>query len=460
MIEAIYAAFGIAALLFFRYAAPARAVALTCFTGWLLLPVGHFPKGSADAVFPYWITGAAVPSDMLLTKMWWPPVVALAGVVLMDHKTLARWRPGWIDVPMFLWCMWPLGQWSFIAQPAPQPWIASLYLAAAWGTPWLLGRLYFSSNDGGTRLITAIVAGLALIAPAALLEGVMGPTLYSWIYELHPFRADGAARYVGFRPIVFFEHGNQYGIWTAATALAAIWLWQTAPDQSKRRRSAAVAALGLGIALMSQSVGAILLLCAGLAALWSMSHRLMRWLLLFVLLLTIGGGVIYLSGVVPLRTIAKDTVIGRNIVDFARSTGRGSITWRIARDQGALALVGAHPLVGTAQWDWWRSNDERPWGLALLILGQFGLIGLVLAFGSLLLPVLRAFAKQWSSRSWRRDSSAAALAIIVLMTMADALLNSFIFYPALLAAGALASKDNAANIDLNSFYENEEQRSI
>jgi hypothetical protein len=441
MIDAIFAAFGIAALLLFRFVAPARAVVITCFAGWLLLPVGHFPDGSADVIFPYWITGVAVPSDMLLTKIWWPPVLALTGALLTDRKNLARWRPGWMDVPIILWCLWPIGQWSFVTNPAPQPWIASLYLAGAWGTPWLLGRLYFSGNDGGTRLIMAIVAGLALIAPIALVESIIGPKLYGWIYELHPFRTDGVERYVGFRPIAFFEHGNQYGFWVAATALAAIWLWRTTHEPRMRSRSAAIAALSLGIALMSQSVGAILLLCAGLAVLWSIGRPLTRWMLPLILLLTVAGGVIYLSGAVPLRAIATDTVIGRQLVDIVRSTGRGSIAWRIARDQRALTLVGAHPVLGTAQWDWWRKNDERPWGLALLILGQFGLIGLLLAFGSLLLPALRALAKQWNSRTWQRGCPAAPLAVIVLMAIADALLNSFIFYPAILAAGALASDD-------------------
>ena len=278
MIEAIFAVFAVAALLLFRFVTPACAVAVTCFAGWLLLPVGHFPEGSANVVFPYWITGAAVPSDMLLTKMWWPPVIALAGALLTDRKTLARWRPGWIDVPMFLWCVWPLGQWSFVANPEPQPWLASLYLTAAWGVPWLLGRVYFCGYDGGRRLLTAIVAGLAVIAPIALIESILGPKVYGWFYELHPFRFDGEQRYVGFRPLAFFENGNQYGIWVAATALAAIWLWQTAPDPRLRGRLAAIAVLGLAIALMSQSVGAILILGAGLALLWAMSRPLTRWI--------------------------------------------------------------------------------------------------------------------------------------------------------------------------------------
>jgi hypothetical protein len=436
MIEAIFATYGIVALLLFRFVAPSRAVAITCLAGWLILPVGNFPAGSTGTVFPYWITGAAVPSDMLLTKMWWPPVVALAGALWADRETLVRWRPGWADVPMALWCLWPIGQWPFVENPEPQPWIASLYLGAAWGAPWLLGRVYFWGYDGGRQLIAAMVGGMAAIAPIALIEGAFGPMFYGWFYELHPFRFDGVERYVGSRPLGFFENGNQYGIWVAATALAAIWLWQTAPDSRMRGRLAAIAMLGFAIALMSQSLGGVLLLLVGLAVLWAIGRPLMRWALILFLFSMVLGGSIYLSGKLPLRAIAENTAIGRQIVETIRSSGRGSFLWRMARDQTALPLIATHPIVGTARWDWWRKNDERPWGLALLILGQFGLIGLALAFGSLLMPALRALAIQGHSGAWRIHP-AAALAVIVLMAVTDALLNSFFFYPAILAAGAL-----------------------
>jgi hypothetical protein len=75
-----------------------------------------------------------------------------------------------------------------------------------------------------------------------------------------------------------------------------------------------------------------------------------------------------------------------------------------------------------------------------LIFGQFGLVGLVLAFSAMLTPVFRAFAIHWHSGAWRLHP-AAPMAVIVLMAISDALLNSFFFYPAILAAGALASDD-------------------
>ena len=137
-------------------------------------------------------------------------------------------------------------------------------------------------------------------------------------------------------------------------------------------------------------MGAILLLCAGLVLSWAIGRSLIRRALLLFLLLMALGGAIYLSGALPLRAIAENTAIGRHIVDIIRSSGRGSFTWRIARDQAALPTIGQHLVVGAARWDWWRQNGERPWGLALLIFGQFGLIGLVLAFSSLLTPVFSA----------------------------------------------------------------------
>ncbi len=441
MIEIIFAAFALAAALLFRWTEPGRAVAITCFAGWLLLPVGNFPPGSADATFPYWITGAALPSDMLLTKMWWPPVVALAGVLWRDRQTLLQLRPDWRDVPLVLFCLWPIVQWPFTLQPDPLPWAAALYLCAAWAVPWLLGRAYFRGREGGIRFLRAFVLGLAVIGPVTILEGIMGPKVYGWFYEPHPFRFDGIHRYIGYRPLGFFEDGNQYGIWVAATALSAVALWQSEFTPRTRGLLGSIAAMALIIALMSQSMGAILLLLLGLAFLWKRGTLIVGWTLRIALLIAVVGGVAFVSGRLPLRNMAEHTSVGREIVHAIRQAGRGSILWRLARDQQALSIFREHPVLGTAQWDWWRQFGERPWDLATLLLGQFGAIGLIFALASLLMPAIGTLRMP----SWQvsRDSlPSSALAIIVLIGVADMLFNTFILYPAILAAGALVRPKN------------------
>jgi hypothetical protein len=275
-----------------------------------------------------------------------------------------------------------------------------------------------------------------VIAPVALVEGIPGPRVYGWLYEPHPFRFDGQERYFGFRPLAFFENGNQYGIWVAATALAAIWLWRSTALGRSGLWPMVVAALGLVVALASQSIGAICLLCAGLFFCWAVGFRLMRQMSVLGLLLILAGGAIYLTGKLPLRQFAENTAIGHKVVNLARISGRGSLIWRIARDQSALKLIREYPIAGTARWDWWRGNGERPWGLWLLILGQFGFIGLLLASSVLLVPVLNIFTDK-RSLHWAQVS--VPLAAIVFMAVADALLNSFFFYPAIVASAALAS---------------------
>jgi hypothetical protein len=439
MIEVVFGTFGIVALVVFCFVRPAYAVAITCFAGWLLLPVGNFPVGSAEALFPYWITGAAVPSDMLLTKMWWPPAVALSGALLFDQNAVRTFRPSWLDLPIALWCSWPIAQSSVAESSDPQSWIASLYLLLVWGVPWLLGRIYFGGLEGGQRLLTTLVSCLFVIVPIALIEGVVGPRVYGWIYEPHPFRFDGANRYFGFRPIAFFEHGNQYGLWVAAIALAAIWLWRTSTVPRLGLMTMTAAGAATAVLLSSQSVGAICLFIGGLGLCFMVGFRVMRWMAISVLILALIGGVIYVSGTVPLREMAIKTVTGNRIVDLIRKSGRESFTWRIARDQSALNLIRNRPIVGTPRWDWWRDVGQRPWGLFLLIAGQFGFLGALLAFGSLITPVIVRICSISDSRWHYSDLP---VTVIILMSIGDALLNSFAFYPAILAAGALAT--NAA----------------
>jgi hypothetical protein len=263
----------------------------------------------------------------------------------------------------------------------------------------------------------------------------VGPKVYGWFYEPHPFRFDGIHRYIGYRPLGFFENGNQYGIWVAATALAAVALWQNEFTPRTRGLLGLIAAMALIIAFMSQSMGAIFLLLLGLAFLWKRGTFIAGWTLRLALLIAVVGGVAFVSGRLPLRHLAEDSSVGREIVHTIRQAGRNSILWRLARDQQALGIFREHPVLGTAQWDWWRQFDQRPWGLATLLLGQFGAIGLILAFGSLLAPAIGSL--RMPSRQSRNSLPSSALAIIVLMGVADMLFNSFILYPAILAAGAL-----------------------
>ncbi len=445
-INSVFIGFFVLSMGVFKLLKVPIAVLTVVLGAWILLPVGHYPVGSAQAVFPFWIVGLATPSDMLLTKAWIGPVTALIGVIAFDTKTVLSWRPRMADAPMLAWCVWPLAQPLLLASPSqPEAVASSLYLIGCWGVPWLLARAYFCRPEGQWLMLRALTYAALACLPFSLYEGWFGPNAYGAFFEPHPFRTDGAVRYVGFRPIGLFEHGNQFGVWVSLCTLVAVWRAVVLPPGRERQVTTALAALCVVIALAAQSVGALLLVGAGGVLLWSSRFLRMRFVVFAALAAVTLGAVIYTSGVIPITQIGKSTVWGQSVVNAFKSVGRGSFTWRISQDQKLLSEVKAHPVVGSAKWDWWREKNTRPWGLAMLLLGQFGVVGLTLCFGSVLWPALREAWRAPLASGWRRDAMPLLLAVIVGLAMLDALMNSFIFFPAVLIAGGLAGQHRKAN---------------
>lgn len=431
---------GLASLLAFNTLPPRSAALAVFFGGWLFAPVGAFPAGSSAAEHPYWLLGAALPSDMALHKAWIVPLAVLLAALGFDRASLRAFRPSWFDAPLLAWCAWPLLQsLLFVAQAQPSGLAASMYLFGTWGLTWFIGRVYCRGAEGALALARATALAGAACLPFALAEGVFGAQIYGWFFEPHPFREDGDERYLGWRPLGFFENGNQYGLWISLCALVALWLAYSRQQRDRRWRW--LAWLTAAMALAAQSIGGLMLALFGAAAL-ALSARLRPRRMVAVTIVTgVLVSAVYVSGVVPVRRIADDTAIGRATVAAIKAIDRGSFTWRIAQDQRALPLAMAHPLAGSGQWDWWRAQPSRPWGLAMLLLGQFGLVGVALASSTLLAPAVRA---AWHAPRGAALAPAALpwlLALVVLLAMLDAVLNSFVFFPALLMAGALARDD-------------------
>lgn len=443
LLYTIYALYTALALLSFRWWPPRTAIPAIFLGGWLLLPVGHYPPAEIAKMLPWWIVGLALPSSMLATKAWVAAGVPLLAGLVFDRDRMRAWRPRWIDVPMALWCLWPLIAGLAAANPAPAPLVATLYVTGCWGLPWLIGRIWIATPADRTALLTAIVWSGAVLLPVAVVEGVAGPFLYDALYGPHPFRTDGMVRYLGYRPLALFENGNQYGIWIAVAALAATWT-ALLRGQGRSGRGIVLWLVVTAMAVAGQSVGALLLAGMGAAFLALRGRAFVRPLALAgagsVLLL----GAVHLSGIVPLEHIARDTAVGQRVLATVRGVGRGSFTWRLSQDAKVLPAIHAAPLAGHARWDWFRPFGTRPWGLAMLILGQFGAIGLCLAFGSVIAPALAVLFRRSGYGAWASDEDALPLAVIVLVALADATLNSFVYLPAILIAGAIAVRPRRA----------------
>jgi hypothetical protein len=416
---------------------PARRAALVgLLGGWLLLPSARVPDEVAFEEFPYWVMPSCMPSSSWTTKARIVGLSCLLGVVLFDRKRLGTLRPAGCDVAVIGWCAWPIASAMANGLYASEAIANAAYQTLAWGVPYLLGRLYFASGEGMDEMARAIVACGLLSVPPAVAEMVVGPFCYGGLYGFHPYQHDGIVRYVGFRPMLLLEHGNQFGIWIASTALVASWLWISG-------RLARVLGLpgGLAVAMLvgatvaSQSMGGIILLAGGLAGMQLVRRCNLVWPILAVMVLVLGFLGVRASNVVDAKALAER--VGLGSVQLKRQ----SFGWRLRVEERGTRVALQRPVAGWGRWDWWRQyGDSRPWGLFSLALGMYGVVGLVLLIGVLGGPIVRFLTlgppQLWSSPPW---ASAAAMAAALSIHALDAILNSTFLLAAMAAAGGLAA---------------------
>ena len=417
----------------YAFAPRLYAVWIVLIGGWLLLPPAIYAEAGEPSVFPFWIIGSGLPSDLLITKAWIAPGIATLGSLLFDRGRWVKFQWHWTDLALLGFCLWPLGQSFLLAQSDPHGSISSIYMAGAWGLPWLIGRLYLRDRRDAEAFTAVLAVATLAMLPVIIIETVSTFRIHTLFFGAHPFAFDGAPRYLGYRPQLLFENGNQHGLWCAGATIAAFWRIKEAPSSGRRLWIVLFVTL-LAITTASQSVGAILLTLGGLAMLAiPKSFRLMRSLGVIVFAICLFLAALHASRIVPLRTIAENTAFGKAVVGGFRSTGRGSFVWRIGQDVKTLPLIAEKPVVGSGRWNWFMPVDSRSWGFPLLVVGQFGLIGFALLAAALLEALYRH-----ASNAARGSATARMFTVMLLLFGLDALLNSFLFYPAILVAAALA----------------------
>ncbi|MGB7407655.1 MAG: hypothetical protein WA908_04055 [Pontixanthobacter sp.] len=438
-----FAGWAAIALALFALIGPRWAVWIALIGGYVVLPPGNYGAEGDALIFPFWIIGGALPSDVWLSKAWAAPAIAILGSVVFDRTRWAtfRWRPE--DWAMTAFCLWPLLQGFLLTDLRPNAVLSCAWLAVVWGVPYILGRQYCADDGGVDRLAKVLAVAMLAVLPLAILEGVSSFRLHSVLLGDHPFAFDGNERYLAQRPQMMFEHGTLYGLWCASAAVAAGWLASTRVGRSRISWLAATALL-VTMTLFAQSLAAILLMIVGgVLAIVPNALRVVRWGLLPGGAMIIGIAAIHLSGIVPMRDLAENTELGRQISGSLRTIGRGSFAWRIGQDLEALAVLRDTLWFGSGRWDWFAAINSRPWGLPLLILGMYGMVALTaigIAIGAAYFTLVRLGSMREPNATAHSGRLGAA---IVTMAAADAFLNSFVFLPAIVlfgAAGGLVDK--------------------
>lgn len=414
----------VAAALLFAFLPPRRAVIAAILLCWLFLPMAGY---KLEGIPRY-------------TKLTATTGAILLGTVVFHSGRFALLRPTWTDLLAATACLVPFAS-SLSNGYGMYDGVSSVVLRfLEWGLPYLIGRLYFRELSDLRELAMGLFIGGLIYVPLCLIEIRMSPQLHTWIYGFHQHLFLQSARGGGWRPTVFMQHGLAVGLWMSMATLIGFWLcWSGAWSQKQSSRNRLLFAAVAITTLLCKSTGAIALLISGVLALMVGAWRHSRVPVLFLAL-----------GIPAYMTLRATNMWSGDqlltVASWVSEEREASLQTRLDQEKLLADRAMQRPLTGWGGWGANRITDEVTGedesitdGYWVIMLGVNGLIGLVGFAGTLLLPVLRLLFLVPAS-SWRQPAvaPAVALALIVILYMADCLLNAMPNPVYLVVAGALA----------------------
>jgi hypothetical protein len=420
--DLVMIAFIPAALALFMVLRPRRAVIATLIVGMLLLPMAQY---SVQGVPAY-------------TKFSATSIALLLGVFIFDSGRVASFRPRLLDLPMVVWCLSPfvssvtneLGAYDGLSAIADQVLI--------WGAPYFVARLYFGDRDGLRELALGIIIGGLIYVPLCLWEIRMSPQLHATLYGFHQHDFSQTYRLGGWRPTVFMQHGLAVGMFMTVASLLAIWLWHTGAVRRLMGVPMVWVVLPLaGTAVLCKSTGALLLLAAGVGALFAASMLKSRLVLVLLLI----PPLLYMTG--------RSTMgwSGMDLVETAKLMGEDraqSLETRVFHETLLIDKALERPAFGWGRWGRNRITDEHGRnqsitdGLWIITLGTMGLVGLAAMVGWMLGPPLVVFLRI-PAVGTAATAAPVAMAVAMSLYVSDAIMNAMVNQFWVAIPGALVS---------------------
>jgi len=301
--------------------------------------------------------------------------------------------------------------------------------------PFLLGRVYLSSETGLREMLLALmIAGLIYSLPA-LFEVRFSPQLNIWIYGFFQHSFEQMIRDGGFRPIVFLPHGLWAALFFLSTLVATAALTRHSPA-GQRQKLLLVTGYLFIVLLLCKSLASMMYALVLVPVVFLASTRQQMMLAVSFALLAVTYPMLRQWGLIPLDAIlAQAEAINP---DRAQSLG-----YRFGNEEQLLERAKEKWAFG---WGGWGRNLVReietgqiltiPDGRWILTFGAFGWLGYLSEMGLLALPLFMLF--RYSRRRAGAEFSpyAGALALILATTMVDMLLNDTLVPFVWLIAGA------------------------
>lgn len=394
--------------LFVRFPAQ-RAVIISLIVAWLFLPQVSIP----------------IPGLPPYTKMAAACYGILLGTLVYDTARFSSFKPGWLDLPMLIYCLCPiLSQVTNGGSPISP----TFNQIIGWGLPYFLGRLYLNNLDGLRQLAIGMFAGGLAYIPFTMIEGVKGPILHQMVYGVNAFEDWGQARRMGgWRPVVFMQHGLMVGLWMMTAALIGTWLWQTGTLKKFQGRPIKPLVIVLIIAFfLCRSTGAYSLFGMALLVLFSA-----KWFRTSLPLLLIIGYIVFYLYIAASGQFSSKDVMGVVTPIFGEERS-ASLKFRFDMEEilGDKArqrfLFGWGDSGGNRVYNDYGKDISVTDSLWIIAFGTNGAVGLASLFSALLLPVIVFCLFRYPARTWSNPkvAPAAVLGVALTMYVFDCVLNA------------------------------------
>ena len=400
---------------------PRRAVLTALISGWLFLPFVGFP-----------ITG--FKSKLTLTCL-----VVLIAALIFAPGAFARLRPKLADLPILVFFLWPFVSARANGFDYYEAFAAAFDAFLNVGAEYLLGRVFFTDLRGLRTVAIGLFVGGLIYVPFCLWEMRFSPQLHRTIYGFQQTPFDSAVRFGGYRPWVFMENGLALGMWMSAASFIGFLLWRS--GSLRRLWGTSVGALLVVLVLTTvfcKSFGALALLAVGVLTYW-LSQRFRTAIPALCL---VAAAPLYLG--LRLTGAWSGESLAAASAQLSNEERADSLRYRLRNEELLIARGMQKEITGWGRWGRFLVHNEEgrqlsiPDGLWVIMLGQFGLVGLAALTGVLLLPILLLL-RRYPVRLWGHPlvAPAAGLAIVLTLFMIDNLFNAMSNPPFLLAAGAL-----------------------
>lgn len=395
-----------------------RASALVVVLGWLFLP-------NISINLP------GLPDYTKWTAM---ALGLLAGTLVFQPERLARFRPGFADVPMLLWVVSALGASLSNGYGIYDGLAGAFNRALTWGIPWVAGRIHFSSRREREELLVVIVGAALAYTPLVLWEARMSPQLHNMVYGFAQHSFAQTYRGGGWRPMVFTDHGLALSLFLGCSAVAALALHRVREKVAGVPVLVAFAALA-SATLVCKSLGAIVLTAAGIVLL-----VLPLPTIAFPVLLSLP--LVYMAVRLTQPTLLDDAL---GLLGFVSDDRVDSLAYRW-RCEDLLAGIGwRQPWFGVTGRGY-ATHDEYGEvtrvvtdSLWIISFVGFGLTGLAGSMGTFLLGAGRGLLARVRATVAGVRGAEVGIGIMLLLVTFDSLANAFATPVWVLVAGAIGS---------------------